>query len=135
MRSNLVAALSVVLVSGGVNATHAGEITYEVSFTNVTHGVILTPPIFTLSEHKLSVSEVGKPASLGLQMVAEGGSTDELRAELESQGIQDVVQMGMPVMPGVTGNTGSPVCIRTEPIVEPPKPSRTLPGQPWKSIW
>ena len=35
-------------------------------------------------------------------MVAEGGATDELRTELEDQGVQDVVQMMTPVPPGAT---------------------------------
>ncbi len=105
MKRNLIAAMSVVAVLGLVASVQAEEVTYEISFTNVTHGIILTPPIFSLSRHKLIVSEVGEPASLGLQMVAEGGATGELRAELESQGIQDVIQMQMPVMPGATVTT------------------------------
>lgn len=74
--------------------------TYEVTFTNLTHGVILTPPIFSLSRKRIEIFKIGEPASLGLEMVAEGGATDELRAELEDEGVQDVVQTGAPVMPG-----------------------------------
>ncbi len=77
-----------------------GSRTYEVTLTNITHGVILTPPIFALSERQIDVFKVGEAASLGLEMVAEGGSTDEIRAELEAEGVQDVQQTAALVMPG-----------------------------------
>jgi hypothetical protein len=73
---------------------------YEVTFTNITHGAVLTPPIFSLSQHQIDVFQVGAPASLGLEMLAEGGATDELRAELETEGVQDVLQTSDPVLPG-----------------------------------
>ena len=103
MRGMLIATLSVGSVLG-LSAGARGDptIVYEVSFTNVTHGVLLTPPIFSLSRHKIDVFTLGEPASLGLQMVAEGGATDELRAELEAQGVQDVFQMMSAVPPGAT---------------------------------
>ena len=103
MRGKLIAALSFVSVLGlstGAQAEHT--IVYEVSFTNVTHGIILTPPIFSLSRNKIDIFKLGEPAGLGLQMVAEGGSTDELRAELADQGAQNVAQTMNPVPPGVT---------------------------------
>ena len=74
--------------------------TYQVTFTNITHGVILTPPMFALSQKKIDLFEVGEAAGLGLEMLAEGGATDELQAELETVGVQDVVQTDMPVLPG-----------------------------------
>ena len=77
-----------------------GSRTYEVTLTNITHGVILTPPIFALSKRQIDVFRVGEAASLGLEMVAEAGSTDEIRAELEAEGVQDVQQTAAPVMPG-----------------------------------
>ena len=73
---------------------------YEVTFTNITHGVILTPPIFALSERQIDVFKVGEAASPGLEMVAEGGSTDVILAELVAEGVQDVQQTAAPVMPG-----------------------------------
>ncbi len=103
MRGKLIATLSFVSVlclSAGARAERT--IVYEVSFTNVTHGIILTPPIFSLSRHKIDIFALGEPAGLGLQMVAEGGATDELRAELEDKGVQDVAQTMNPVPPGAT---------------------------------
>ena len=103
MRGKLIASLSIASVlglSGGARGERT--IVYEVSFTNVTHGVILTPPIFSLSRHKIDIFTLGEPAGLGLQMVAEGGATDELRAELEDKGVQHVVQTMNPVPPGAT---------------------------------
>jgi hypothetical protein len=84
--------------------------TYEVTFTNITHGVVLTPPIFALSPRQIDVFEVGEPASLALEKLAEGGITDDLRAEWEQIGLHDVVQTMDPVPPGqsitveLTGN-------------------------------
>ncbi len=103
MSKVMIAALSSVCVLGlGAGARADETITYDISLTNITHGVVLTPPIFSLSRHKISVFKVGEPASLGLQMVAEGGATGELRAELEAAGVQDLVQMMRPVPPGAT---------------------------------
>ncbi len=109
MRTMLIAVLSCGSVLGLTAGARAGDggrdgkgITYEISFTNMTHGVILTPPIFSLSRDKINVFTLGEPASLGLEMVAEGGATDELRAELEAEGVQDLFQMMAPVMPGAT---------------------------------
>lgn len=103
MSRKLIATLSFATLLGLSGAARAEKsITYEVSFTNTSHGVVLTPPIFSLSRHKINLFTLGEPASLGLQMVAEGGATDELRTELEDQGVQDVVQMMTPVPPGVT---------------------------------
>lgn len=101
MRGIVVAMLSVVSVLGlGAGPRGNRAVTYEITFTNVSHGVILTPPIFSLSQHKINVFTLGEPASPGLQMVAEGGATGELRAELEDKGIQDVIQTMNGVPPG-----------------------------------
>jgi hypothetical protein len=74
--------------------------TYEVTFTNITQGAVLTPPIFSLSHDKIEVFNVGEAAGPALEALAEGGSTDELKAEFEAEGVQDLVQMMMPVLPG-----------------------------------
>ncbi len=103
MRKFFTAALSVASVlSFCAGAKADNNITYKITLTNVTHGIILTPPIFSLSKHKTNIFKLGEPASLGLEMAAEGGATDELRAELEDKGVQDVVQTDSPVPPGVT---------------------------------
>ena len=77
-----------------------GSQRYEITFTNITQHVVLTPPIFALSHSQIDVYEWSAPASLGLEMLAEGGATDELRAEWEAVGLQDVVQTMEPVLPG-----------------------------------
>ena len=103
MKAMIVTALSAASVlSLGMGPRGRNPITYEITFKNITHGIILTPPIFSLSEHQISVYRAGEPASLGLEMLAEGGATDELRTELEAEGLQDVVQMMMPLMPGAS---------------------------------
>lgn len=80
--------------------TPADHRTFEITFTNISHGIILTPPIFSVSHRKIDIFELGEPASLGLEMVAEGGSTNELKGELEAEGVQDLVQAQTPVPPG-----------------------------------
>lgn len=37
--------------------------TYEVTFTNLTHGMLLTPPIFALSQKQIEVFNFGEPAA------------------------------------------------------------------------
>ncbi len=98
----MVATLAAVTPCLGSGYGDKASRTYEVTFTNITHGVVLTPPIFALSHRQIDIFEVGEPASLGLEMLAEGGMTGELRAELEAVGVQDVVETAMPVMPGAS---------------------------------
>lgn len=96
--------IGVVLVAAtlslGAGRGDAPSRTYEVTFTNVTQGTVLTPPIFSLSYHQIDVFKVGEAASTGLEMLAEGGMTGGLKTELEAVGVQDVVQTETPVLPG-----------------------------------
>ncbi len=94
---------TMVLATGNGNENgqgHGREMVYEITFTNITHHVILTPPIIALSDQSVEIFRVGEPGSLGLAMLAEGGETDELRAELEAKGVSNIVQTSEPVMPG-----------------------------------
>ena len=81
-------------------AGHKDLKTFEITFQNLTHGVILTPPIFSTSKKRIDVFVLGMPASLGLEMAEEGGATDELTSELNEAGVQDLVQTGALVLPG-----------------------------------
>lgn len=98
----LVLSAGLVLGAGeqGRDGSRGSSRLYEVTFTNITQKAILTPPIFSLSQKQIDVFRVGEPASLGLQMLAEGGATDALRDELLEEGVEDFFQMMMPVMPG-----------------------------------
>jgi hypothetical protein len=106
MKTSLIAGVLLVgtlcLGAGNEAASLAGHRPqrYEITFMNITHGMLLTPPIISLSRRQIDVYEVGAPATLGLEMLAEGGLTDELRSELEAYGLQDVIQTMGGVMPG-----------------------------------
>ncbi len=86
----------------GAGNAAASSRTYEITLTNLTQGVVLTPPIFALSKHEIVVFEPGTPASSALERLAEGGHSDELRTAWEEVGIQDVIQTTEAVMPGST---------------------------------
>lgn len=62
----------------------AQSATYEVSYKNVTSGQYLTPPNFAAHNRDLDVFQVGRPASAGLQAVAENGGVLVLAAELDA---------------------------------------------------
>lgn len=106
MKKSLFVALSLVgmlCLGAGSNETasmRSGTLDYEITFTNITHGVILTPPIFAMSRTPINVFEAGEPASLSLEKLAEGGMTDDLRTEWESGVIQDLIQTSQPLLPG-----------------------------------
>jgi len=73
----------------------------EITFTNITKSLNLTPPIFATSKKndKISLFELGKPASAALEQIAEGGATDDLAALLRDQGAE-VIQTAVLVKPG-----------------------------------
>lgn len=103
MKAMIVATLSVVsALSLGSGPRGHKTIRYEISFQNITHKMVLTPPIFSLSRDQIDVYQLGQPATVSLEMLAEGGATDALRTDFEAAGVQDLVQMDMPVLPGAT---------------------------------
>ena len=64
----------------------AGAKTYEVTIQNVTSGISFTPFLVATHNKRVSLFELGAPASLALGNVAEGGDTAALQAELDSSG-------------------------------------------------
>jgi len=103
MKALMIATLSAVsALSLGAGPKGHNPVKYEISFQNITHTMVLTPPIFSLSRNQIDVFQLGQPASLSLEMLAEGGATDALRDDFEAAGVQDLIQMGMPVLPGET---------------------------------
>jgi len=72
----------------------------EVTLTNLTSSIVLTPPVFASSYHEISVFELTEPASEALEMVAEGGDTTDLALLFEDNGAMDVVKTSAPVLPG-----------------------------------
>jgi len=55
----------------------------EVKITNLSAKVVLTPPIVAASKDWITVFQLTEPASLALEMLAEGGSTDALAMMFE----------------------------------------------------
>ena len=73
----------------------------EVKITNLSAKIVLTPPVVAASKNIIKVFRLTKPASEALEMLAEGGVTDELAAMFEDQGAS-VAQASDPVLPGNT---------------------------------
>ena len=96
----VVAALAVSTLALPAPAEEAPQ--YKVTITNLTDGQLLTP--FVVATHKPSarVFKPGRPASDGLQALAENGGVPVLVAELQGKpGFHDVAVAGAaPIAPG-----------------------------------
>ncbi|MEE9255782.1 MAG: spondin domain-containing protein, partial [bacterium] len=57
---------------------------YEVTVTNLTSGVVFTPPLIAIHKEGVSLFNAGDPASDDLEMVAEMGDTTDLQATLDA---------------------------------------------------
>ena len=75
----------------------------EVKITNLSAKVVLTPPIVAASKDWITVFQLTEPASLALEMLAEGGSTDALAMMFEEHNAS-VTQAGPTeaILPGQT---------------------------------
>jgi hypothetical protein len=63
---------------------HRDTATYEVTITNVTDGQYLTPPNWAAHSRRVDVFQRNRPASPGVQAVAENGGVPVLAAELQA---------------------------------------------------
>ena len=79
----------------------AGEKMIEVKITNLSAKVVLTPPIVAASRGRVTVYQLTEPASFALEMLAEGGNTDELAMMFEDHNAS-FVQATDPILPGQT---------------------------------
>lgn len=68
--------------SGGRHHGQAEPATYTVTVTNLTGAQYLTPPNFAAHSRRVDVFQLGRPASNGVQQVAENGAVPVLAAEL-----------------------------------------------------
>jgi len=57
---------------------------YEVSITNTTKGQTFTPQLVTTHTKAISLFTLGEPASMALELLAEGGDTAPLTADIQS---------------------------------------------------
>ena len=91
--------LLVALVQPGI--VSAGEKMIEVSITNLSATVVLTPPIVAASKGEITVFQLTEEASEALEMLAESGSTADL-AEMFKDHKASVAQADVPIPPGQT---------------------------------
>lgn len=68
--------------AGAQSTTTTTEATYTVEFRNITTGQYLTPPNFAAHTRQVDVFQRARPASPGVQAVAENGGVSVLAAEL-----------------------------------------------------
>lgn len=64
--------------AGGQSAIASGLATYEVTVTNITNNVIFTPVLAVTHNPGARLFDLGHPASVELEMLAEGGSPQAL---------------------------------------------------------
>lgn len=68
---------------------------YEITIKNLTDGQAMTPPVVALHSGLADVFEVGAPASVGIQQIAENGNNTPLLAALSAaRGVRVVTQAG-----------------------------------------
>lgn len=79
----LTAATVLAVGSFSQSALASGSATYEITVTNLTNNVMFTPILGVAHTRAVSLFEVGQPASLALEELAEGGSPDALIASFE----------------------------------------------------
>lgn len=83
MKKTLLTLIVPAVIALAAPAVAAAEKTYEVTIQNVTAGIDFTPFLLATHNSKVSLFEVGMPASEALGKVAEGGDTSELQMELD----------------------------------------------------
>jgi hypothetical protein len=92
---------------GATPALGDAERTYRVTITNLTDGQLLTPLVVAAHSGSTAIFRSGKPASSGLQSLAENGGVPDLAAELAANPrVGDVAVAGAePLAPGTSAFT------------------------------
>ncbi|GAB1258859.1 spondin domain-containing protein [Aurantivibrio plasticivorans] len=103
-KSLLAAGLVLCGAFSGVPALADKTLRYEVEITNVTKGQFFTPQLVATHNNSVSVFELGQPASIEVELLAEGGDTAPLTDLLLSQGsaVSNVVTIPGLIGPGET---------------------------------
>lgn len=79
---------------------------YEVTITNITKGQTFTPLLVATHSSKIAFFELGEPASVGLEILAEDGATGTLAEELAATGeVADAVTIDGLLGPGQRTST------------------------------
>ena len=102
--TRLAAVLCALPLLAAANVAHADRYyrTYEVTITNITKGQTFTPQLVATHSGRVQLFELGGQASAALEVLAEGGATDPLTADLLSEGsaVGDVQTIGGMLKPG-----------------------------------
>ncbi len=95
------AALFAGLAISSSSAISSDYDSYQVTITNITNSINFTPILATSHRRKISLFELGSPASSDLSAIAEGGDTSGLAATLASNpGVIDIQSSGGLLGPG-----------------------------------
>jgi len=97
----ILAGLLVIALSLGAQAQEGK--TFEVTITNITKNQIFTPLLLATHTSAVSLFTPGHPASLGLEMQAEGGNPGHLKGMLDGNpGVLNTEVAGGLLMPGAS---------------------------------
>jgi archaellum component FlaF (FlaF/FlaG flagellin family) len=99
------AAIVASLMFASSSAFASGSKMYRVTITNITNSIIFTPIVVASHRKKISIFELGEPASEALAKIAESGAHDD---EDGTDGIDDILESngatvknsGGPLLPG-----------------------------------
>lgn len=100
----IVTAMATLALPVSASGHHDGTRTYRVTITNLTDSQLMTPFVVSTHSPRFRLFRMGRPASYGLQQVAENGAVPVLVGELEGRrGVFDVAVAGAaPVAPGAS---------------------------------
>ena len=76
---------------------------YSITVKNLTYGQIFSPPLAAAHKGNVSIFSAGKPASAGLELLAEDGAPTDRAAELSAAGAKVAINGGdtpAPILPG-----------------------------------
>lgn len=81
----------------------AAQPKFEVTITNLTAAQTFTPILVATAKRGVHIFELGQPASLPMQHLAEAGDTSQLTTELmQSSGVLDIETASGPLAPGAS---------------------------------
>ena len=103
MKTEIYVAAALLLAAATTANADNAQAHFEVSITNLTKGIRLTPFIAATHGHGLSFFELGQPASDEIANIAEAGNTAPMQALLDgSSAVLDTASTGGLLLPGQT---------------------------------
>jgi hypothetical protein len=87
------------VILAAIGVTAAAE--FEVTVTNLTRGQVFTPILVASHQEGVRLFELGQPASVELEILAEAGDTGPISASLRTRtDVLEVTDSGSPLPPG-----------------------------------